>query len=137
MGRNANAKKDQSMVINLGTEEATSTKKGEFLVSSNVITFQIGTKKASINDKNFNKFFKKVLKKNPENRRRRHLKHTLNDDDDQQANIIEELHSQVNAQQEQIHNQQEQIHELHRMMIETMSLLNDNNTIHHKTKTEA
>jgi len=122
MGTNANAKKDRSMVINLGKEKATSTKKGEFLVSSNVITFQIGTKKASINEKNFNKFFKKVLKENQDDGRRHLEDYTINDGD-QQANIIKELHSQVDEQQAQIEQQQahiekqqEQINELYGMM---------------------
>jgi len=111
MGRNANAKKDQSMVINLGTGKATSAKKGEFLVKSKVITFQIGTKKAIINNKNIETFTD--LLENPNNGSR-HLERQKQIDEQQERIVKQEA---INKQQQAIiEKQQKQIDELYRMM---------------------
>mmetsp|Transcript_58169 Transcript_58169/g.65938 ORF Transcript_58169/g.65938 Transcript_58169/m.65938 type:complete len:131 (+) Transcript_58169:349-741(+) len=123
MGKNAKAETDQSCVINLLPEKvASSTKVGEFLVSSNSFhvrssksfTIRIGSKKVTIDKKNIKNF--KNLLKGPGRR----LKQI-----DEQKEIIKELQQQNNKQQEQndaqeerINEQQEQINELHRMLID-------------------
>jgi len=61
MGKNANAKKDRSLVINLGTKKVSSTNDGEFLVSSNSFTLRIDNEEATIDKKNI-KNFKDLLK---------------------------------------------------------------------------
>jgi len=129
MGFKADANKDRSVVINLGKNsfsanleeggnQVSSNNKGEFLVSADFFTFQIGNKKATINKKNFNKFFKKALPKKKLVDRR--LKHTI---DDKQQSINEQLHKHneqqqatIEEQQGHIEKQQEQINELYRIM---------------------
>jgi len=119
MGKNAKAETDQSCVINLLPEKvASSTKVGEFLVSSKSFTIRIGSKKVTIDKKNI-KNFKNLLKNSAD--RRRHLEHI---NKDQQA-IIEELQKQVNkheariVEQQVINNKQEErINALHRMLID-------------------
>jgi len=146
MGKNANAKKDRSLVINLGTKKVSSTNDGEFLVSSDSFTLRIDNEEATIDKKNI-KNFKDLLKSlespcddkdnivNVKNNAGKFLKLTcatikergicnnkvkkqkgktaadfccsceadrrLEQINKQQA-INEELHKQVNAQQEQI-----------------------------------
>ena len=101
MGKNANAKKDRSLVINLGNNEVSSKKDGEFLVNSDSFTLQIGKKKVTINKKNINKF-KKLLKRG--NRRLEEItnQHEINKQVKEQQVIIEELHKQIEKQQKQI-----------------------------------
>merc|ERR1712238_83256 len=99
MGTNANAETDRSCVINLSEKVASSTKVGEFLVSSQSFTIQIGSKKVTISKNNIKKF-KKLLK--GKGRRLEQI--------DGQREIIKELQQQNNKQQEQID-------ELHRMLI--------------------
>ena len=101
MGKNANAKKDRSLVINLGNNEVSSKKDGEFLVNSDSFTLQIGKKKVTINKKNINKF-KKLLKRG--NRRLEEItnQHEINKQVKEQQVIIEELHKQNEKQQKQI-----------------------------------
>merc|ERR1712238_487137 len=91
IGKNANAKKDRSLVINLNKkgDEVSSNKKGEFIVNSDSFTLQIGKKDVTIDKKNIQNF-KNLLKNSAD--RRRHLEHI---NKDQQA-IIEELQKQVN-----------------------------------------
>merc|ERR1712194_653571 len=123
MCKNAKAETDQSCVINLLPEkEASSTKVGEFLVSSKAFTIRIGSKKVTIDKKNI-KNFKNLLKNSAD--RRRHLEHI---NKDQQA-IIEELQKQVNkheariVEQQVINNKQEErINALHRMLIDFVGL---------------
>jgi len=115
MGVQADANKDRSLVINLGKKlkQVSSNKEGQVLVNADSFTFQIGGKTATIDKKNFNKFFKKALPKKgkPEDggaraRRRLQQQHAL---DEKQQSTIHEL-------QQQIEKQQEQINELYRMM---------------------
>eukprot|EP00751_Fragilariopsis_kerguelensis_P028816 CAMPEP_0170922484 /NCGR_PEP_ID=MMETSP0735-20130129/10477_1 /TAXON_ID=186038 /ORGANISM="Fragilariopsis kerguelensis, Strain L26-C5" /LENGTH=362 /DNA_ID=CAMNT_0011321905 /DNA_START=51 /DNA_END=1139 /DNA_ORIENTATION=+ len=119
MGIDAKAETDLSCVINLlPGKVASSTKVGEFLVSSKAFTIRIGSKKVTIDKKNI-KNFKNLLKNSAD--RRRHLEHI---NKDQQA-IIEELQKQVNkheariVEQQVINNKQEErINALHRMLID-------------------
>ena len=138
LGNNANAKKDRSLVINLNKkgDKVSSNKKGEFLVNSDSFTLQIKKEFVTIDKKNI-QIFKNLLENSDEGRR--HLEHI---NKDQQA-TIEELHKQVNEQeernvkqeernvkqeernneqQERIDEQQEQINELHRMLIDFVGL---------------
>jgi len=119
MGANANAKNDQSLVINLGNNPGVSSKKdNEFLVNSKSFTLQIGKKKVTINKNNIQNF-KKLLKKK---KGRRHLlEHDIINNEQEER--IEKLYEQNKKQQEQIDKQQgrmeelyEQNKELHRMM---------------------
>ena len=94
MGKNANAKKDRSLVINLGNNEVSSKKDGEFLVNSDSFTLQIGKKKVTIDKKNINKF-KKLLKRG--NRRLGEItnQHEINEQVKEQQVINEELNKQI------------------------------------------
>jgi len=111
MGLNANAKNDQSLVINLGNNPGVSSKKdNEFLVNSGSFTLQIGKKKVTINKNNINNF-KKLLKK-PD--RRHLLEHDIINN--KQEERIEKLYEQNKKQQERMEELHEQNKELHRMM---------------------
>ena len=132
MGSNAIASNDRALVINLGEkkgQQVSSNKEGDFLVSADVFTFQIGSKNATINKKNFDKFFKQVLPKEKPDDRRLKQQHTI-DDDEQQSIINEQLHKHIEEQQAtneeqqatideqqgQIEKLQEQMNELYCMM---------------------
>merc|ERR1740139_1139123 len=129
MGTKAIAKHDLSLVINLGTKEATSTKQGEFLVSSKSFyvksknsfavtsrsfTFRIGGKKAIINKNNIRNFIDLLNKKS---RRLEQNDEQQKQIDEQQSNN-DELHKQID---EQNNNYQEQIDELHHMMADLIA----------------
>mmetsp|Transcript_7115 Transcript_7115/g.8237 ORF Transcript_7115/g.8237 Transcript_7115/m.8237 type:complete len:123 (-) Transcript_7115:204-572(-) len=115
MGKNAKAETDQSCVINLLPEKvASSTKVGEFLVSSKAFTIRIGSKKVTIDKKNIKNF--KNLLKGPGRR----LKQI-----DEQKEINNKQQEQIDEQQEQIdelqsiiNEQEERINALHRMLID-------------------
>merc|ERR1711935_312475 len=68
-------------------------------------TFQIGGKTATIDKKNFNKFFKKVLpkKEKPDDGRRLLKEHAI---DEEQQSFINELQQQNGEQQATIDEQQ-------------------------------
>ena len=120
MASNAIASNDRSLVINFGgkkSQQVSSKKESEFLVSANVFTFQIGRKKATINNKDFDKFFKQVLPKKKPDDRRLEQKHTI-DDDEQQSIINEQLHKHIEQQQATIDEQQGQIEKLQEQMNE-------------------
>mmetsp|Transcript_26913 Transcript_26913/g.30964 ORF Transcript_26913/g.30964 Transcript_26913/m.30964 type:complete len:275 (-) Transcript_26913:97-921(-) len=111
MGKNANAKKDRSLVINLGKERVSSKNKGQFLVNSDSFTFQIGNEKATIDNKNILNFKNLLEFSDDDSLRHRHLKNNIMNTKQQEQ--IDEQQEQIIEQQQQINNQQEINNELH------------------------
>merc|ERR1719491_360197 len=111
MGKNANAKKDRSLVINLGKQRVSSNKKGQFLVNSESFTFQIDNEKATIDNTNILNFKNLLEFSDDDGLRHRHLKHNIINTKQQEQ--IEEQQGQIVEQQQQINNQQEINKELH------------------------